>query len=44
MAPNTLLPSRSRISMRMVSPKRMNGVTGAPVSMVSMARFSAMQL
>jgi len=30
--------------MRMLSPQRMNSVLGAPPSMVSMARFSAMQL
>ena len=43
-APNTLCPSAPCISMRMVSPWRMKGVCGAPPSIVSMARFSAMQL
>ena len=44
MAPKMLWPSLPFISMRMVSPKRMNSVLGAPSWMVSMQRFSAMQL
>ena len=41
-APNTLAPSNPFISIRMVSPNCMNSVFGAPPSMVSTARFSAM--
>ena len=41
-APNTLIPSAPLISMRIVSPYCMKPVFGAPLSMVSMARFSAM--
>jgi hypothetical protein len=36
-------PSASFISMRKLSPKRRNGVTGAPVRMISTMRCSAMQ-
>jgi hypothetical protein len=39
-----LLPSLPFISMRIVSPKRMNSVVGLPSWIVSIARFSAMQL
>ncbi len=44
MAPNRFWPSRPFISMRIVSPYRMKPVEGWPSCMVSMARFSAMQL
>ena len=43
-APKTLCPSLPFISIRMVSPNFMNSVAGLPSWMVSMARFSAMQL
>jgi hypothetical protein len=43
-APNTLCPSAPFISIRIVSPNFMNSVEGWPSWMVSMARFSAMQL
>ena len=42
-APNRLWPWPSFISIRMVSPNCMNGVCGLPPSIVSIARFSAMQ-
>ena len=42
MAPKIVAPSASSISSRTRSPKRMNGVTGAPCSMVSIMRTSAM--
>src|SRR4249919_1763317 len=41
MAPKMLLPAASNISMRTLSPKDRNGVTGLPVSSVSTVRFSA---
>lgn len=41
-APNRLCPSPPFISMRIVSPYFMNSVFGAPDSIVSIARFSAM--
>jgi len=44
MAPKMLVPSLPLISMRMVSPNFMNSVLGLPSWMVSMQRFSAMQL
>ena len=43
-APNKLSPFWPFISMRMVSPNFMNSVEGLPSRMVSIARFSAMQL
>jgi hypothetical protein len=43
-APNKLSPFCPFISMRMVSPNFMNSVAGLPSRMVSIARFSAMQL
>ena len=44
MAPNRLWPSLPFISIRIVSPNFMNSVDGLPSWMVSIARFSAMQL
>lgn len=43
-APKMLAPSLPLTSMRMVSPNFMNSVLGLPSWMVSMQRFSAMQL
>jgi len=38
-APKIDAPAASFISIRIVSPKRMKGVFGAPPSIVSIARF-----
>src|SRR5690606_3542754 len=43
MRPKRLLPRPSSISISTVSPGRMNGVCGAPVSMISIIRRSARQ-
>jgi hypothetical protein len=43
MAPKMLAPLPSSISIRTRSPKRMKGVAGLPLSMVSYMRSSAMQ-
>lgn len=42
-APNTGFPFSSTISIRIVSPKRMKGVLGAPSAIVSLLRCCAMQ-